>query len=216
MNKKIIFISSLAIIAVLFVSSIWLYKSTESLKQQKMASANSAKLLRDGAPTKGDKNAKVTIVEFLDPACGTCARFHPFVADLLNKNPGKIRVVIRYAPFHKGSDYMVKILEAAQNQGKFWQVLETMFATQSQWASHNNPQPNKIWSYLGKLGIDLNKLGRDLNAPEINDIILQDLQDGKSLNVTKTPSFFVNGRPLPSFGYQQLSDLVAEELANAY
>jgi protein-disulfide isomerase len=42
------------------------------------------------------------------------------------------------------------------------------------------------------------------------------VEDGKTLNVNKTPEFFVNGRPLPSFGYDQLRNLVQEELARAY
>ncbi|MBF0194458.1 MAG: thioredoxin domain-containing protein [Magnetococcales bacterium] len=213
MNKKIIFISALSIVIVLFISGTWLYKSTESLKQQELATANISILNRIDAPTKGNPNAKVTIVEFLDPACGTCAKFHPFVANLMAENPGKIRVIVRYAPFHQGSDYMVKILEAARVQKKFWDVLEVMFATQSQWASHSDPQPNKIWNHLGKLKLDTNKLGRDLNATKINEIIRRDLRDAQTLNVTKTPEFFVNGRPMPSFGYQQLNDLVNEELA---
>ncbi|MBF0444656.1 MAG: thioredoxin domain-containing protein [Magnetococcales bacterium] len=214
MNQKTIFISALSILVLLFIAGTWFYKNAETLKQQELATANLAKLMREGAPSKGDKNANVTIVEFLDPACGACARFHPFVKNLMANNPGKIRVIVRYAPFHQGSDYMVKILEASRKQGKFWQTLEAMFVNQSQWASHANPQPNKIWGYLGKIEkLDLNKLGRDLNASEINQTIKQDLQDATALNVTKTPEFFVNGRPLPSFGFKQLNDLVAEELS---
>jgi protein-disulfide isomerase len=215
MNKKIIFISTLSLLVLLFIGGTWFYKNAENLKQQELAAANLSKLMREGAPSKGNQDAKVTIVEFLDPACGACARFHPFVKNLMDKNPGKIRVIVRYAPFHQGSDYMVKILEAARKQGEFWNALEIMFVNQPYWASHTNPQPNKIWSYLGKIKkLDLNKLGRDLNASEINQTIRQDQQDAVALNVTKTPEFFVNGRPLPSFGFKQLGNLVAEELAN--
>lgn len=54
----------------------------------------------------------------------------------------------------------------------------------------------------------------DITAPEIEKLIAQDLEDARALNVTKTPEFFVNGKPLPRFGFEQLSDLVAQELAN--
>jgi protein-disulfide isomerase len=55
-----------------------------------------------------------------------------------------------------------------------------------------------------------------MNAPEIQQIIQQDLADAKTLNVTMTPEFFVNGKPLPSFGADQLKDLVEDALDSAY
>ncbi|MBF0290403.1 MAG: thioredoxin domain-containing protein [SAR324 cluster bacterium] len=168
-------------------------------------------------PSKGNTNAKVRIVEFLDPGCETCARFHPLIEHLMNEYPGKLKVFIRYLPVHKGSDHMVKILEASRKQGKFWETLEMMFASQPEWASHTNPQPFKIWNYLGNVdGLDLEKLRRDINAPGIDQIIQRDFKDAAGLKVTKTPTFFVNGRPLPRFGYEPLHDLIAEELSNTH
>ncbi len=55
-----------------------------------------------------------------------------------------------------------------------------------------------------------------MNAPEIAQRIEQDLKDAKTLNVTKTPKFFVNGRPLPTFGLEQLQNRVKEALKSAY
>jgi protein-disulfide isomerase len=119
-------------------------------------------------------------------------------------NQGKIKLVIRYAPFHDGADYFVKILEAAKRQGKYWETLDIMYKTQRYWASHQNPQPKRIWRFLPRAGLDLDKIRRDMNDPEIAKIIQQDLADTKTLNVRKTPGFFVNGKPLPRFGKQIL------------
>ncbi len=55
-----------------------------------------------------------------------------------------------------------------------------------------------------------------MNDPEIEKIIKQDLADAKTLNVRKTPGFFVNGQPLTSFGYQQLQNLVESEIKEKY
>jgi protein-disulfide isomerase len=131
-------------------------------------------------------------------------------------NQGKIKLVIRYAPFHDGADYFVKILEAAKRQGKYWETLDIMYKTQRHWASHHNPQPQKIWGFLRKAGLDLGKIQNDMKDPEIAAIIQQDLADAKTLNVRKTPGFFVNGKPLPSFGYKQLQQLVESELKKYY
>lgn len=63
---------------------------------------------------------------------------------------------------------------------------------------------------------DLDKIRIDMNDPEIEKIINQDLADAKTLNVRKTPGFFVNGKPLTSFGYQQLQNLVESEIKEKY
>ncbi len=118
--------------------------------------------------------------------------------------------------FIKGRMIMVKILEAARKQGKYWETLEVMYESQRYWASHSNPQPQLIWDYLPKAGLDLEKIRIDMNDPEIEKIIKQDLADAKTLNVRKTPGFFVNGRPLPSFGYNQLREVVESEIIANY
>jgi len=91
-------------------------------------------------------DAKVYIVEFMDPACETCAAFAPFVKQMMADNPGKIKLVLRYAPFHDGADYFVTILEAAKKQGKYWETLDAMFKSQPYWASHSNPA---AWTSVG-------------------------------------------------------------------
>lgn len=54
-----------------------------------------------------------------------------------------------------------------------------------------------------------------MKSPDFARLIEQDLQDVKTLNVGGTPEFFMNGRPLPSFGSEQLKNLVEEELAKS-
>jgi protein-disulfide isomerase len=181
-----------------------------------MAQKNASTFIREHSQTLGSDDAKVYLVEFSDPACETCSAFHPLVKKLMADNPGKIKLVVRYAPFHDGADYMVKILEAARKQGKYWETLEVMFKTQRYWASHRNPQPQRIWKFLPRAGLDLEKIRNDMNDPEIEKIIQQDLADAKTLKVKKTPGFFVNGKPLPSFGHKQLQELVESEIREYY
>ena len=160
--------------------------------------------------------AKVEIVEFFDPACDTCKEFFPKVKKLMADHPGKIRLYERYAPFHNGSIAVVKILAAAHMQGKFWQTLEAIFAAQSAWAPHHRPQPDLVWTYIGGVGLDMVRLRRDIDSPVMDKIVQQDLDDAQKLNVTATPEFFVNGKPLPSWGWEQLKSLVESELSAAY
>jgi protein-disulfide isomerase len=155
----------------------------------------------------------VTIVEFFDPACETCRDFYPIVKDLMKKYPNDVRLVLRYAPFHAGSDKVVKLLEASKRQGKYWQTLEAILAAQPSWASHGSPNLDVAYQVAAQTGLDVKKALADAQTPEIEAVLKQDVEDLTALEVTKTPTFFVNGRGLPSFGPDQLASLVAEEVA---
>jgi protein-disulfide isomerase len=214
MKQKTLFIAAAVVFVAAFVIGTIVYQDRKADSAQ--ALARQALLVRDYAPTAGPAEAKVHIVEFLDPACDTCRSFYPFVKRMLAANPGKIRVSVRYAPFHNQSDYVVKVLEATRKQGKYWEALEALLATQSRWAPNHSPDPDLVWPQLESLGLDLERVRQDMTAPDIARNVAQDIADVKALGVTQTPEFFVNGKPMPSFGYEQLAGLVNDALATAY
>ena len=111
---------------------------------------------------------------------------------------------------------MVKILEAAGQQGLFSETLQMMYDTQPQWASHHHPRPEKIWAFLPQIGVDVSRARREMQDPRFVNIIEQDLVDAQQLGVRKTPQFFVNGKALMSFGFPQLQKLLNAELAKQY
>ena len=210
MNRKTLFISVAGLLLLVFAVAGVLFQqsASESLTQ--------SALEREGAPIKGPQDAKVTIVEFFDPACGTCRDFYPFVKKLIDQYPGKVRAMVRYAPLHPGSDQVVKMLEAARYQDKFWQALELLFFEQYRWVVDHRSQPSQAQAVLAALNLDQKRFLADMKRPEVVQAIEKDVQDGQTLNVRATPEFFVNGRPMPSFGYDQLSRLVKEAVADAY
>jgi protein-disulfide isomerase len=214
--KYVIFgVSSLVLIFVFVFGSSY-YKGQQTEKFGFMAKENASTFVREYSQILGSAEAKVFIVEFMDPACETCAAFAPFIKQMMAANPGKIKLVLRYAPFHDGADYFVTILEASKKQGKYWETLDIMFKSQSYWASHANPQPQRIWQFLPQAGLDIEQLKKDMDDPAIAKRIEQDLADAKTLQVHKTPGYFVNGKPLQTFGYRQLQELVQTELRAMY
>jgi protein-disulfide isomerase len=174
-----------------------------------------AALASEHSPTLGDPGAAVHVVEFLDPACETCALLYPHVKQMLADNPGRIRLSIRHVPFHQGAEFVVRLLEASRAQDKYWQTLEALLATQDRWAPHHTVQPDLVWPAIAGVGLDTDRLKADMDAPEIAARMQRDIDDARTLKVTATPEYFVNGRPLPSFGLQQLQDLVNEALRSS-
>lgn len=211
-----LFIAAAVTLLIAFFVGTLLYKSEKSKSAERAVTTSRPALTRDHAPTLGRADARVHIVEFLDPACETCREFYPMVKSLLAANPDKIRLSVRHVAFHAGSDFVVRVLEAAKKQGKYWQTLEALLASQSRWAVNHTVRSDLVMARLDGLGLNLEQLNRDMNDPEIRRAIEQDLADAKSLNVTKTPEYFVNGRQMPTFGYQQLKELVGDELKRAY
>ena len=212
MSKKSIFISVAGILLLAFGLAAVIYKN----QQGASGSGKSAIFERQGAPVKGPADARVTIVEFFDPACETCADFYPLVNQLIEKYPGKVRVMMRYAPFHKGSDQVVTMLEAAHLQGKFFPALELLFKNQRRWTINHVSQPNQARGILNGMALDHEKLTTDMNGTGVSEAVQKDIRDVQAFNIRATPEFFVNGRSLPSFGFKQLSQMVEKAVEEAY
>jgi len=214
--KKILFAATLLLLLVGFIGGALYHNARQAEQAAEVARAGQAALVREHARVLGPAHAKVEIVEFLDPACGTCARFYPLVKDILAAHPERIRLVLRYAPFHPNADYAVTLLEAAGRQGKYWETLEALLAAQDEWVEHHVVQPERVWQLAGRLGLDMDRLAEDMKAPEIARLIAQDMEDTRALQVNKTPTFFVNGQLLTNFGLEPLIGLVEEALAREY
>jgi protein-disulfide isomerase len=212
MKQKTIFITALVLLAIVFAGGAQLYQSQKAQEAVVTAGKNKELLARLHSPSLGRADAPVQIVEFLDPACETCAAFYPLVKQMMAANRENIRLTVRYAPFHQGSDEVVKALEASRKQGKYWQALESLLASQPSWVQHHQARAELIWPSLARAGLDIEQLKIDMQSHDIARDIAQDVADARTLNVTKTPEYFVNGRPLPSFGFEQLRTLVDEEL----
>ena len=212
MNKQWIVVASVVAIVVAFIAGAVVFKGRETQEAGQAALSNSDALVRASSPVFGNPAAKVTIVEFFDPACETCRAFYPLVKTIVNSSFGQVRLVVRHAPLHQGSDTAVKILEAARLQGQYWPAVERALAGQPQWAAHGNARPELIWDLITDLGLDMAKARADADSPAVAQLLAQDIADMKALKVDRTPGFFVNGTPLRDFGEAQLRALVDQEI----
>ena len=211
--KKFTVIGLVIVVSLFFYLGMNAYQKRVQNAQDVQVRAEHTRLVRMHSPVFGPQGAPVTIVEFFDPACETCRAFYPIVKALMAQYPNDVRLVLRYAPLHQGSDRVVKLLEASKSQGKYQTVLEAVLAAQPSWADHGQPNIDAAFKVAEQAGLDLAKARLDIEKPGMQALLQQDIDDLTALQVTKTPTFFVNGRSLPSFGPEQLAGLVAEEVA---
>jgi len=225
MRKDVMVMGSIAVVVIVAAYFGAGYYRAEVQKEVKPTApaaptAPSAALVREDSPTLGPADAKVTLVEFYDPECESCASFAPVIKKIMKDYDGKIRLVARYMPLHPNSMPAASFTEAAGEQGKYWQAQDLLFQKQPEWgekhgAPLNAPKPdiNKLFDkYAMELGLDLEKAGKAIRENRYVPKIERDRKDGQALGVRRTPTFFVNGRELARFGEADLRALIEEEM----
>jgi protein-disulfide isomerase len=206
----------IAVLTVAIVAVLGVKFASQGGKAAQVDPARVLALESAQAPSIGPADAKVHIVEFMDPACETCALLYPHVKKIMADNPGKIRLSVRHVAFHKNADAAVRVLEGARAQGKYFETLEVLLARQDRWVENHRVIPDRIQDAIASVGLDIARLKADMNVAEVTQRMQGDMADAKALAVTKTPEYFVNGRQMEEFGLEQLRALIAGELRRAY
>jgi protein-disulfide isomerase len=222
-DVKVLALVAVTLVAVVVVGSV-LYRSAErEKKQEQVAEAQKTTageggafsvLIRPHSPVLGPKDAKVTLVEFLDPECESCRMLYPMVKHLLAQYGGRVRFVLRYMPLHQNSMYAASALEAAGAQGRYWDMLEIMFREQPRWGDHHHPKPEIIPELAKQIGLDMDKFNSAVVDPVHKAKVEMDAADGRALGVRATPTFFVNGREVEQLGYDSIKAMIDAALAN--
>lgn len=174
--------------------------------------ADTSLLIAEHSIVLGEETAPVTIVEFLDPECEACGAMNPIVKKIIKEFDGQIRLVVRYMPYHQNSVYVASLLEAAREQGQYWPALDLVFKEQGAWASHHDPKPELVLPLLKTLGLDIQKIKKQVDAQKYLSLIEKDKQDGELLGVRATPTFFINGEMQYEIGYEPLKNAITKKL----
>lgn len=176
-------------------------------------------LIKPDSPSMGPENAKVTIVEFYDPECESCAAFHPILKNVLKNYDGRIRLVMRYMPLHPNSLTAATFTEAAGEQGKYWEAQELLFVKQPEWGTRHGPssaQQESIDSlfrkYAKELALDESKVNAVFAQNKYASKVDRDKKDGQAIGVRQTPTLFVNGVKLGSLNEEALKTLIDAEM----
>lgn len=137
----------------------------------------------------------VVLVEFSDFQCPACLAVQSPLTQILKKYEGKVQFVYRYFPLvsiHKNAQLSAQAAEAASRQGKFWEMHDKLFATQSAWEGEADPR-QMFYNYATGLGMDGAKFMADLDSQDVKDAVDADALAANKDNLQGTPTFFVNG-----------------------
>jgi protein-disulfide isomerase len=159
----------------------------------------------DGAPTRGDKNAPVQVVEFADFQCPFCREAVGVLTGVFAKFPDAIYLQYRHFPIEREHPFALVAAEAsmcANEQGKFWEYHDILFQNQG------DLSPSALNGYARNIGLDINLFAQCVKDRVMAPLVQKDFNDGLALEVKATPTFFINGRKiegvLPEKMWEQL------------
>jgi protein-disulfide isomerase len=166
---------------------------------------------------KGSANSPVVIEEFADFQCPTCAVVHPKMNELSAKYGSRVKFIYRNFPLttiHPNAYGAAVAAEAAGQQGKFWQMQDLLFRNQTQWANSQNAK-QQFEDYAKKIGLDVEQFSNDMLGTRTKQRVDFDIQRGRALSLSSTPTVLINGTPVPfqQMEVDQMSTLIDAELA---
>ncbi len=144
---------------------------------------------------KGNKEAKVVLMEYSDFQCPACRAYYPVVRQLTTEFGGDVAFVYRHFPLttiHANAEFAARAAEAAGRQGKFWEMHDLLFEKQAEW--EKVADITKVFDgYAELLGLDLEKFNTDWRSKEVKDFVSAQRVHALKAGLQGTPSFFVNG-----------------------
>ena len=170
---------------------------------------------------KGGPNAYVTIEEFADFQCPTCATVYGIMNTIHSMYGSKIKFVYRNYPLtqiHKNSYDASVAAEAAylQDSNKFWDMQNQLFTNQKAWSDLSDPNPT-FKGYAEKIGLDVAKWENDVAGLLAKNRVNADMERGRALNITGTPTIYINGKSVEfkQFNVDAIKALIDAELAKS-
>ena len=162
-----------------------------------------------GRPARGSASAPITLIEFSDFQCPFCLRAHPTVEQVLAHYGDKIRFVYRHYPLpnHPQARPAAEAAVCAQDQGKFWEYHDRLFANPTKLSAAD------LKAHAATLGLDTARFNGCVDTRAHQADVAADVNAGNALGVSGTPAFFINGRMLDGAQpYDAFAAIIDDEL----
>ncbi|MGA3292032.1 MAG: thioredoxin domain-containing protein [Candidatus Microgenomates bacterium] len=159
--------------------------------------ANTTSGIINGQYLPATPSATISIVEFGDYECPACGTYNPIVTNVLTTFADKVNFTFRDYPLsqHSKADISSYAADAAGLQGKFWQMHDKLYANQNDWVNASDTQA-VFDGYAKELGLDVGKFDSDMNGSTVKDIVQKGVDDGNTVGLTETPTFYLNGQKI--------------------
>ena len=204
-EAKTLIAIGVAVVFIGFGVFLW-YKQNSALTHSEPV--DGSKLIRTDSQIIGNKDAPNTLVEFGDYQCPACAAAHPILKEMINgADKDKFRIVFRNYPLqqHKNAYPSAQAAEAAGKQGKFMEMHDKLYESQTAWSELPDPKPQFI-QFAKDLGLDEKKFESDYSDSYLKERIKLDTGDGNDLGVNSTPTFYLNGEKFEGWKFNTLKE----------
>ena len=131
---------------------------------------------------------------------------------LLAAYPKEVRFIYKQMPLiqiHQNALNASKAVVAAGKQGKYWEMHDEVFKIS------RNLVLDEIKKAAEKLGLDMKKFEADLNSPETDKLVKDDLATAAQTDVSGTPTFFIGGKRVMNRTIEGMKQMVEDELKKA-
>jgi protein-disulfide isomerase len=147
------------------------------------------------AKAKGNPQAKLKIVEYIDFECPACAQGTHILKEFFAKYPNQIYLEVKYFPLPSHTYGMVSArwAECAGRQNKFWAFVDPLMERQNYWATLHDPVP-ALRQIAEQAGLSSFQLDNCLNNKYLDETILTEKAIGTSLGIQSTPTYFINDK----------------------
>ena len=165
---------------------------------------------------KGDKNAKITLVEYSDFQCPACRSREEQIKKLISEFGTHIRFVYRNFPLrsiHPNAQISAQAAEAAGLQGKYWEMHDLLFDKQATWSplSANDVRATFL-GYASQLGLNADQFKKDLTSDKVKGFVDEDADSGEASGVDSTPTFFLNNSEIKPQSHDEFRKLIRDAI----
>ncbi len=188
------------ILAILVAGLIGIFAVANRSSEAPKEEISNPTAIRESDHVEGPADAKVTLVEYGDFQCPACAASFKIVKELRTQYQDKARFVFRHFPLsniHPNAMAASRAAEAAGMQGKFFEMHDLLYENQKEWSTSTNAG-EFFNQYAQEIGINVDQFEKDSNSSETIDAINQDIAISKSLQISATPTFYINDQKLES------------------
>ncbi len=185
------FITLLVVIAV--VAGVFTFT-----KHKNNPTTNNATASQPTSHTEGSTKSGVVLIEYGDYQCPACGQYYPIVKQVFDKYKDRITFQFRNFPLvqiHQNAFASARAAEAADKQGKYWEMHDLLYENQQTWSTATNPT-SYFAAFAQQLGLNVTQFQTDMQSSEVSGQINADISEAQKIGANSTPTFVLDGKKL--------------------